>query len=93
MAIEESERVKMLTLPAVESMGCVIHQGYYETIQLAGDALLRWVEVNDYAIRGPMREVYYRFGADLQGYELPAGHLATKDEEFVTEIQVPLERN
>jgi DNA-binding transcriptional MerR regulator len=93
--IEESERVRVMELPG-ELMACVVHHGGYETIHLAGSALMRWIEVNPYSAAGPatrpMREVYYRFGADQQGYTLPAGYLATRDDEFVTELQIPIER-
>jgi len=93
--IAESERVHVMQLPA-ELMACVVHHGGYETIHLAGSALMRWIEANPYAavgpVKRPMREVYYRFGADLQGYQLPAGYLTTKDDEFVTELQIPIER-
>ncbi|MEX2161837.1 MAG: MerR family transcriptional regulator [Anaerolineales bacterium] len=90
--IEESERVRMMDLPSVDNMACVIHHGDYENIHLAGDALMRWVEKNPFQVTGPMREVYYRFGAGLKDYELPAGYLTSQDDEFVTEIQIPVER-
>ncbi len=93
--LAENERVQVMELPG-ELMACVVHHGGYETMHLAGSALMRWIEANPYAAAGPatrpMREVYYRFGADQQGYRLPAGYLATKDEEFVTELQIPIER-
>ena len=52
--------------------------------------LLRWIEDHDYAVAGPTREVYLRFGADQVGYSLPDGYLAERDEEYVTELQVPV---
>lgn len=93
-AVAEDGRVETMELPA-ETMACVVHHGSYETIDLAAGALMRWIQVNAYRAAGaaPMREVYYRFVADLQGYELPAVYLANSDDEFVTEIQIPIERN
>lgn len=92
--VPENERVGVLRLP-VETMACVVHHGHYENIHLAASALMNWVQSSGYrlAAASPMREVYYRFGADQQGYQLPAVYLTDKDEEFVTEIQLPIERN
>ncbi len=89
----ETKRVKMLNLPGIENMACVAHQGHYAKIHMAGSALSRWVEANDYKVAGPMREVYYRFGAQQAGYRLPAAYLSETESDFVTELQVPVERN
>jgi len=72
-----------------------VHHGRYESIHLAASALMNWVQGSGYHLvaASPMREVYYRFGADQQGYQLPAVYLADNDDEFVTEIQIPIERN
>ncbi|MCW5875063.1 MAG: MerR family transcriptional regulator [Anaerolineales bacterium] len=92
--VQPSDRVEVTELPAV-TMACVVHRGGYENIHLAVGVLMRWVQANTYRTvqAAPMREVYYRFGADLQGYQLPAVYLTDQNDEFVTEIQIPIERN
>lgn len=92
-SVAETKRVTMLDLPSIDNMACVAHQGHYANIHLAGSALSRWVEANDYQVAGPMREVYYRFGAQQAGYRLPAAYLSDSEAEFVTELQLPVERN
>jgi DNA-binding transcriptional MerR regulator len=90
--LEESHRVRLLELPAVANMACVVHAGDYENIKLANNALTKWIASNLYEAAGPLREVYYRFGAAQAGYELPSAYLTNRDEEFVTELQIPVER-
>jgi DNA-binding transcriptional MerR regulator len=92
-ALAETKRVKTLELPEIENMACVAHQGDYANIHLAGSALLRWIEANSYKVAGPMREIYYRFGAQQEGYQLPAAYLTDAETDFVTELQLPVERN
>lgn len=52
------ERVKVQTLPAVETMACVVHDGPFVTIGEAYDAILKWMDGNGYRVAGPCREVY-----------------------------------
>ncbi|HEY4717932.1 MAG TPA: MerR family transcriptional regulator [Anaerolineales bacterium] len=91
--LEVNDRIEIYELPAVDNMACVVHTGDYETIQLANKALMKWIASNPYEIAGPLREVYYRFGAAQVGYEIPSAYLTDQDEEFVTELQVPVERS
>ena len=51
-------RVKSYTLPAVQQMACTIHQGSYDTVVQAFNALLHWIEANNYQIAGANREIY-----------------------------------
>src|SRR3989304_7301198 len=91
--LEVNDRIEIYELPAVDNMACVVHTGDYETIQLANKALMKWIASNPYEVAGPLREVYYRFGAAQVGYEIPSAYLTDQDEEFVTELQVPVERS
>jgi DNA-binding transcriptional MerR regulator len=84
--------VVVRTLTGCASMACVIHTGGYDRLAHAFGALLRWIEANRYQINGPLRELYLRFGADQAGYELPEVYLSDKDTEFVTELQIPIEK-
>lgn len=83
-------RVTVRELPGHETMACLVHTGGYDGLASAFSVLLRWIEGHDYAVDGPTREVYLRFGAEQLGYTLPDGYLAESDEEYVTELQVPV---
>ncbi|MBC7969683.1 MAG: MerR family transcriptional regulator [Verrucomicrobia bacterium] len=53
-----SERVKSYMLPEVKQMACVIHQGSYDTLVQAFNALLQWIETNNYKVAGANRKIY-----------------------------------
>lgn len=91
-AIPEKGRIRVYELPGWAAMACLIHSGGYEQLLQTLRALLQWIELNHYAIAGPTRELFLRFGADQQGYELPAAYVTTQGEEFVTELQVPVSK-
>lgn len=48
-------KVRERTLPAVETMACIVHQGAPETIGSACMALADWIEANGYRVAGPER--------------------------------------
>lgn len=85
-----SDRVTVRTLPGHEQMACLVHSGGYEGLPQAFSVLLRWIEANNYAVAGPTREVYLRFGADQEAYTLPDAYLTDDHAEFVTELQIPI---
>lgn len=87
-----AEQVTVRELEALPTAACTVHTGSYETLDQAAAVLLRWIEAHDYEVAGPMREVYLRFGADNQGYVLPAAYLAAETGEFVTELQIPVSK-
>jgi effector-binding domain-containing protein len=58
----------------------VIHNGSYQRLREAYDALLKWVAANDYQIAGPIRELYLHSTKPVR----------QDDETYVTEIQVPV---
>jgi len=78
----ESTRVKVRTLPAVESMACTVHNGPFTTIGDAYDAVIKWINDNGYRIVGPSRELNIR----------PAKGGSQHDPKTVTEIQYPVEK-
>jgi effector-binding domain-containing protein len=78
-----TKQVKVYSLPAVETMACVIHAGPFATIGEAYDAVLKWVDENGYRIVGPCREVYLRTAQ-------PDGN--QDDPGTVSEIQFPVEK-
>jgi DNA-binding transcriptional MerR regulator len=89
-AVPGTARVHVHALTGQANMACVIHTGGYAELAQAFGALLSWIETNDYAIVGPLREVFLRFGATTTGYTLPAVYLTANQAEFVTELQLPV---
>jgi DNA-binding transcriptional MerR regulator len=55
-------------LPEVETMACLIHQGPVDTIGLACETLVNWIEGNGYRLAGPERGILLQRGsADGRG--------------------------
>ena len=79
--IPDGERVKLRELPAIKEMACTVHKGSYDTMAEAYNRLLTWIEANGYRICGPNREVYIK-----------GPGLLTKPANYVTELQVPVEK-
>lgn len=77
---DATERVRVRTLPAVETMAEITHIGSYQTLYRAYESLAAWVETNGYRSLSPWREVYLRDGSTTP---LP--------ESYVTTIQIPVE--
>jgi DNA-binding transcriptional MerR regulator len=89
-AIPATEQIQVYELPGCEAMACLIHNGDYERLTQTFGALLQWIELNNYLIAGPTREVFLRFGANQEGYALAESYVTAQGEEFVTELQVPI---
>lgn len=77
-----SDRIRIEELPAVASMATVIHHGSYATLQQGYNALLNWIEANNYKVVGDNREVYLASPGDG----------SQTDESCVTEIQFAVEK-
>lgn len=82
MAIEGivsgNDRVQVKELPGWNTMACLIHHGSYSTLNQAYEAILRWIENNDYEIVGSNREFYIKGGHEQD------------NESHVTELQFPV---
>ena len=76
-----NERIKIYELPTVETMACLVHNGSYNSMNPAYNALLSWIEANGYKIIGSNREIYIVGGNELD------------NDSFVTEIQFPVSKN
>jgi DNA-binding transcriptional MerR regulator len=87
-AIPGSESIRVRELPGLAQAACVVHTGHYGTLYQAYNALLGWIEANDFRMAGPMREVYLRYGADGLGFDLPPTYVAAEADEYVTELQL-----
>ena len=79
-SLNDGEEVKVVELPAVETMASVIHHGSFSSMNQAYNAILKWIETNGYHISGPNRELNleYERGGDQS--------------KFVTEVQFPVEK-
>ncbi|MDJ0776164.1 MAG: GyrI-like domain-containing protein [Mastigocoleus sp. MO_167.B18] len=78
--IPNNEKVLVYELPGVEDMACTVHQGSFASLGQAYNTLLEWVEKNGYRVIGSTREIYlqYERGRD--------------ESEYVTEVQIPVEK-
>jgi effector-binding domain-containing protein len=72
---------KMTELPGYDSVASVVYKGPFEHIGDAYNALMRWIEANNYHMVGPTREIYMTDPAKS----------APKD--YVTEVQAPVTKN
>jgi DNA-binding transcriptional MerR regulator/predicted transcriptional regulator YdeE len=79
--VPESGRMRVHTLPAI-TIATTVHQGSYNTLIEAHEAILKWIEANGYRIVGPSRELYLH-------NTMPIRH---DDPSYVTEIQFPVEK-
>lgn len=86
--IAETDRIGARSLPGCR-VASVIHRGHYGGVVPARHRLLRWVEAAGLAAAGPMRTLYLQFGAEPE-LRLPPGWVVERDEEFVTELQLPI---
>ena len=90
--IPEGASIRVRKTPRQERMACAVHLGGYSTIDQAYNALLGWIETNHYQMAGPIREVYIRYGADGLNFALPQTYLAEDSNQYVTELQVAVEK-
>ena len=91
--IPERESVRVREMPRQAQMACVVHLGDYAAIYQAYNALLHWIATNQYQMVGPIREVYIRYGADGLNFTLPQTYLAKDSNQYVTELQLNVEKS
>lgn len=77
----DSGRMRVQELPAT-TVAATIHHGSYETIGDAHAAVMTWIEVNQYTIAGPDREINLYNRTPIR----------RDDPSYVTEVQYPVER-
>jgi DNA-binding transcriptional MerR regulator len=81
--LSEKGRVKSYQLPEVKQMACVIYHGSHDGLVQAFNALLQWIEANDFQIIGSNREIYW------QPRLVDANFIEAKDD-LTIEIQFPV---
>jgi effector-binding domain-containing protein len=79
--IPEIGRVRVFELPAV-MMASAVHHGTYGAIGEAHEAVVSWIEANEYRIVGPDRELNLF-------HTMP---ISQDNPTYVTEIQYPVEK-
>ena len=75
---EDTEHVKLQTLPAVKVASYIL-KGSYEGINDATAIVVSWMKDNGYTVSGPMFNIYHVGPAQTQN-----------PDEFVTEICFPI---
>jgi len=70
-------------------MAAAMHHGGYEDLVRTREGLERWVVGAGMSAAGPTRIVYLQFGAD-PALKVPEHFLAKDDQDFLTEIQIPV---
>jgi len=78
-SFEGGGEVVVYSLPAVEKMACVVHNGSFSTIGSTFTRLYEWMRQNQYRADGPLREIYHK-----------GGWVTENPDEYVTELQVPI---
>ena len=68
----------------------LIYSGDYAKTPKLHGRMLDWALAAGLEVDGPLREIYHRFGADQDDYELPAAVIASRQEDFITELFLPV---
>ena len=68
----------------------LIYSGDYAKTPKLHGRMLDWALAAGLDVDGPLREIYHRFGADQDDYELPAAVIASRREDFITELFLPV---
>lgn len=89
--LSETDRIKYHQVPGYETVAATIHKGGYSGLPEAYAALHAWIQQNGYRIIGPDREVYLR-GRTTTTLEYPEGYVTSDPNEFLTEVQFPVEK-
>jgi effector-binding domain-containing protein len=92
-SVPGTDQIHVRELPGVSNVASVVHSGSYMTLYQAYNALLSWIETNHYHMAGPIREVYLRYGADGLGFDLPPTYLGQDSNQYVTELQLHVEKS
>lgn len=76
----EQENLHFQRLPSITA-ACSYHKGSYETLHQTYSRILSWIEGNEYEIAGEIRESY-----------IDGVWNQEKESEWLTEIQIPIQR-
>lgn len=76
-----NERIRYKEVGPLEQVAYLLHTGDHESVINAYQAILTWIEENDYEITGNIREEFHM-----------DDFMTNNPEEFVTEIQIPIRK-
>jgi effector-binding domain-containing protein len=79
--VPSSDRIKVYSLPEIETMACLVYQGSYKNMMQAYEHLVGWIETNGYQVIGPNREIYIE------------GGMEENNDSYITEIQFPVTKS
>jgi len=88
-AIPATDRIGVGRLSATRA-ATIVHLGRYATLPRARADLVAWVEAAGHQPSGPLRILYLQFGAEPE-LRLPRSWTVDRGEEFVTELQLPID--
>jgi DNA-binding transcriptional MerR regulator len=89
--IPETPRISVREVEGADHMACLVYSGGYHQTEHAIRTLHDWTTAIGGSASGRAREVYLRFGAeDAEALGLPERFLATREADYVTEIQLPI---
>ena len=88
-AIPATDRIGIGRLPATRA-ATILHLGGYATLPRARGDLAAWVEAAGHEPSGSLRILYLQFGAEPE-LRLPRSWTVDRGEEFVTELQLPID--
>jgi len=91
--IPGTDEVRVVEMPRIAQAACVVHTGSYATIYQAYNALLNWIDANGYRMTGAIRKIYLGYSAEGLGFELPPTYLTKDSKQFVTELQLEIEKS
>jgi DNA-binding transcriptional MerR regulator len=69
---------------------CGRFSGPYHRATRVFEDMQLWIGSSGVRATAPFREVYWRYGADQNGYTVPKAQLARAPAEYLTEIQIPI---
>lgn len=87
--LPEADGIRSFKLAALPLAACLIHQGSYQSLAASYARLRNWLARNHLQQVGAAREVYLRFADVATLY--PDVYLAQKTDDFVTELQLPVQ--
>jgi DNA-binding transcriptional MerR regulator len=90
--LPESARVKVKTLPGIETAASILHKGSYDNFRETYIVLMKWIEENGYTVIGPDREIYLHCPGDEHDPLMYAGKGPTDPADFVTEVLFPVKK-
>jgi effector-binding domain-containing protein len=84
-----TDAIEVRRLPRIRAATLIV-RGPYEGLEPARRALDAWVAAAGLTASGPLRVLYLQFGAEAD-LRLTPDYLVDRDEDYVTELQLPVE--